>query len=158
MDVARFPALRNLTASLTRDFSTASHPDVKVHLTPMYFWHDKPHVASTAHYLNRVFPTRLAMFRGDFIEDKIGQRARAQMKEGEWNKWATWLYYPEDGKQLCLRHLQGRTRESVAGQADKAAMWKQKNELRDVEKGPSVVEVDVVQDFPLFLEQDEQNS
>lgn len=37
-------------------------------------------------------------------------------------------------------------------------MWKQKNELRDVEKEPSVVEVDVVQDFPLFLEQDEQNS
>lgn len=83
MDVVPFPALRSLTASLTGDFSTPSHPDVRVPLTPMYLWHDKPHVASTAHYLNRVFPTRLAMFRGDFIEDKIGQRARAQMKEGE---------------------------------------------------------------------------
>ncbi|EFY84499.1 hypothetical protein MAC_09444 [Metarhizium acridum CQMa 102] len=78
-------------------------------LTPMFFWHDKPHIASTAHYLQRVFPSRLAMMRGAFIEDTIGQRARSQMKEGQWAKWATWLYNPRDGKQVCLRHLHGRT-------------------------------------------------
>jgi hypothetical protein len=62
-----------------------------------------------------VFPTRLAMRRGEFIEDKIGQRARAQMKEGQWAKWATWLYYPDDGDLLCLRHLMGRTWRGFAG-------------------------------------------
>lgn len=76
------PTLRELSLSLTRDYETPSHPGVKVPLAPMYFWHDKPHLASTAHYLERVFPSRLAMLRGDFIEDKIGQRARAQMKDG----------------------------------------------------------------------------
>jgi hypothetical protein len=81
-DVIRFPVLRELTCSLKRDFIPASQPDIKIPLTPLFFWHDKPHIASTAHYLARVFPTRLAMLRGDFIEDKIGQRARAQMKEG----------------------------------------------------------------------------
>jgi feruloyl esterase len=77
-----FPNLRNTSLSLTRDYEAPSRPGVKIPLTPMYFWHDKPHLASVAHYLERVFPTRLAMLRGDFIEDKIGQRARAQMKDG----------------------------------------------------------------------------
>ena len=83
-DVQPFPALNSLTLSLKGDYTpdSASRQDVKVPLTPLFFWHDKPHVASTAHYLERVFPSRLAMLRGDFIEDKIGQRARAQMKEG----------------------------------------------------------------------------
>ncbi|KAF4973097.1 hypothetical protein FSARC_528 [Fusarium sarcochroum] len=154
-DVMRFPALCELSSSLTRDYESPSQPDVKVPLTPMYFWHDKPHVASTAHYLERVFPTRLAMLRGDFIEDKIGQRARAQMKDGLWSKWATWLYYPDNGKQLCLRHLQGRTWEGTTRQADRAAMWRQKNEANRVpEKEPSV-EVDEIQDLSLYLEGDE---
>ncbi|KAM0264807.1 hypothetical protein ACHAPA_008053 [Fusarium lateritium] len=123
-----FPTLRELSASLTRDYEAPSHPGVKIPLTPMYFWHDKPHLASTAHYLERVFPSRLAMLRGDFIEDKIGQRARAQMKDGLWAKWGTWVYYPEDGKQLFLKHLQGRTWEGTSRQADRAAMWRKKNE------------------------------
>lgn len=107
--VNSYPALRSLTATLKEDFSSSSQPNVKVPLTPLFFWFDKPHLASTEHYLSRVFPTRLAMRRGEFIEDKIGQRARGQMKDGEWGKWATWLYYPDDGKELCLRHLMGRT-------------------------------------------------
>ncbi|OJJ50151.1 hypothetical protein ASPZODRAFT_58974 [Penicilliopsis zonata CBS 506.65] len=124
-DVTGFPLLRALTASLKRDFSPPSQPGVKVPLTPLFFWHDKPHLASTAHYLARVFPSRFAMLRGDFIEDKIGQRARAQMKEGLWAKWATWLYYPDEGKQLCLRHLQGRTWQGTEREAEKAAFWRQ---------------------------------
>ncbi|MBE3049377.1 hypothetical protein IMZ48_44135 [Candidatus Bathyarchaeota archaeon] len=84
-DVQAFPALRALTSSLKGDYAPDKGPmkGKAVPLTPLFFWHDKPHVASTAHYLARVFPSRLAMLRGDFIEDKIGQRARAQMKEGE---------------------------------------------------------------------------
>ncbi|KPM41041.1 hypothetical protein AK830_g5520 [Neonectria ditissima] len=81
-DVIKFPVLKEITASLKGNFSPASDPSIEIPLTPLFFWHDKPHVASTTHYLARVYPTRLAMLRGDFIEDKIGQRARAQMKEG----------------------------------------------------------------------------
>ncbi|KAM0351072.1 hypothetical protein ACHAPU_002853 [Fusarium lateritium] len=144
-----FPTLRELSSSLTHDYEAPSHPDVKVPLTPMFFWHDKPHLASTVHYLERVFPSRLAMLRGDFIEDKIGQRARAQMKDGLWSKWGTWLYYPEEGKQLCLKHLQGRTWEGTTGQADKAAMWRKKNEADRTPEETSVVEQS---DIPTFLE------
>ncbi|KAF7167796.1 hypothetical protein CNMCM5623_000984 [Aspergillus felis] len=113
--VTDHPGLRDLTTSLKRDFVTRSQPEKKISLTPLFFWFDKPHVASTAHYLARVFPTRLAMRRGEFIEDKIGQRARTQMKEGQWAKWATWLYYPDEGDLLCLRHLMGRTWRGFAG-------------------------------------------
>lgn len=123
-DVQNFPALRHLTAALRRDFASPSQRDPKVPLTPLFFWHDKPHICSTAHYLATVFPSRLAMLRGDFIEDKIGQRARAQMKEGLWAKWACWLYYPEHGKQLCLRHLQGRTWRGAEAEANKVALYR----------------------------------
>ena len=114
--VNSYPALRTMTASLKQDFASTSQPDIKVPLTPLFFWFDKPHLVSTAHYLSRVFPTRLAMRRGEFIEDKIGQRARGQMKDGLWDKWATWLYYPDGGKQLCVRHLMGRTWKGADGE------------------------------------------
>ncbi|CAK7272833.1 hypothetical protein SEPCBS119000_005331 [Sporothrix epigloea] len=132
-----FPTLRALTAAFKREVLTSSSssssstvsPDLygapgsgpdsgsvsgsghRLPLTPLFFWHDKTHIASRAHYLRRVFPTRLAISRGDFIEDHIGQRARDQMKRdpAAWHRWACWLYYPEQGTQLCLRHLQGRT-------------------------------------------------
>ncbi|OLN97903.1 hypothetical protein CCHL11_02526 [Colletotrichum chlorophyti] len=104
-----YPQLRTLTTKLKRSFVPPSYPAAEVPLTPLFFWHDKPHIASTRHYLERVFPTRLAIPRGAFIEDTIGHRARTQMKEqGLWARWACWLYYPDDGKQLCLRHLNGR--------------------------------------------------
>jgi hypothetical protein len=106
--VKRFPSLRKSTAALKRDFPVSSSRHT-IPLTPLFFWHDKTHIASTEHYLARVFPTRLAMTRGAFIEDHIGQRARNQMKEGLFNKWACWLYYPDGGKLQCLRHLHGRT-------------------------------------------------
>lgn len=110
-----YPALRELTASLKRDFTPPSQPDVKVPLTPLFFWFDKPHLASTEHYLARVFPSRLAMRRGEFIEDKIGQRARHNMKEGQWHRWACWLYYADEAKVPYLRHLHGRTWDGVDG-------------------------------------------
>ncbi|CAN8105060.1 unnamed protein product [Discula destructiva] len=84
--VASFPALRATTAAVKRDFPIRSRPDETLPLTPLFFWHDKTHIASTEHYLNRVFPSRLAMPRGAFIEDHLGQRARNQMKEGQWKK------------------------------------------------------------------------
>ncbi|KAI0111233.1 hypothetical protein GGR51DRAFT_70820 [Nemania sp. FL0031] len=123
--VMPFPALRALTAELKRDFIPASQPDARVPLTPLFFWHDKPHIASTAHYLARVFPSRLAIARGDFIEDSIGQRARSQMKEGNWKKWACWLYYPADGKEVCLQHRHGRKWRGVEAEMKTRALFKE---------------------------------
>ncbi|KAI2627120.1 hypothetical protein GGS21DRAFT_254366 [Xylaria nigripes] len=121
--VVPFPILRSLTANLKRDFFPQSRPNTSVPLTPLFFWHDKPHIASTAHYLARVFPSRLAISRGDFIEDSIGQRARAQMKEGNWAKWACWLYYPEDGKAVCLQHRHGRRWKGVEAELEQKEIF-----------------------------------
>lgn len=107
--VTPFPELRKLSLRLTDDFLSSNDPSFTLPLTPMFFWHDKPHIASTTHYLQRVFPSRFAMSRGSFIEDTIGHVARNQMKNGQWDKWATWLYNPGGGKQPCLQHLHGRT-------------------------------------------------
>lgn len=123
-DVQRFPALKSFTNSLKRSFPSSSQPGQSIPLTPLFFWHDKPHIASTAHYLARVFPSRLAVRRGEFIEDTIGQKARKQMKDGQWHKWACWLYYPDDGKQLCLKHLDGRVWRGVEGEVKQKMMWK----------------------------------
>ncbi|KJR89232.1 uncharacterized protein SPSK_11040 [Sporothrix schenckii 1099-18] len=122
-----FPTLRSLTAAFKRDVPVSSSVlasgsrasrsgdnaghSQNLPLTPLFFWHDKTHIAARDHYLRRVFASRLALGRGDFIEDHIGQRARAQMKRdpAAWHRWACWLYYPDNGNRLCLRHLQGRT-------------------------------------------------
>ena len=149
--VRDFAALSALTDRLGRVFVASPRPgpgkpaseeddhggpgaDVPgVPLTPLFFWHDKPHVASTAHYLARVFPTAMAVQRGGFIEDGVGHRARDQMKRGEWHRWATWLYYPDDGTRLCLRHLQGRTWRGRTGESEAARMWRARNAEAAVE-------------------------
>ncbi|OAA58771.1 hypothetical protein ISF_06554 [Cordyceps fumosorosea ARSEF 2679] len=111
--VVPYPALRQVSLALTGEYPSTTTGDghhlPPVPLTPLFFWHDKPHVAATAHYLARVFPSRLAVARGAFIEDTVGQAARNQMKAGGWRAWATWLYYPDAGESACLRHLHGRT-------------------------------------------------
>ncbi|KAI1258923.1 hypothetical protein F5Y18DRAFT_323692 [Xylariaceae sp. FL1019] len=121
--VTHFPVLRELTARLKRVFHAPSSLEESVPLTPLFFWHDKPHIASTTHYLSRIFPTALAMGRGDFIEDTVGQRARTQMKEGIWSKWACWLFYPEDGKELCLKHMNGRKWRGTEGALAQKQIW-----------------------------------
>ncbi|KAG7286473.1 hypothetical protein NEMBOFW57_008784 [Staphylotrichum longicolle] len=116
--VMQFPALRALTYLHKQNFSVrcGNGKTTKIPLTPLFFWHDKPHVAETQHYLDQVFSSRVALPRGAFIEDTIGHRARTEMKDGEWRKWACWLYYPEEGKQLCMRHLKGRTWRGAEGE------------------------------------------
>ena len=134
--VMQFPALRALTNLHRQNFwsphqqqrepsseSTAGFEPVKIPLTPLFFWHDKPHLAEAAHYLARVFPNRVAMPRGAFIEDTVGHRARAEMKDGQWRKWACWLYYPDDGKQLCVRHLKGRTWRGAEAEVARRLEW-----------------------------------
>ncbi|OIW34651.1 hypothetical protein CONLIGDRAFT_14576 [Coniochaeta ligniaria NRRL 30616] len=117
--VTHFPALRALTTQLKRDFTipspSASGPASTVCLTPLFFWHDKPHLASRTHYLQRIFPGRLALGRGEFIEDRVGQRARDQMKTGVWERWGCWLFYPDEGRRLVVRHLNGRIWRGAEG-------------------------------------------
>ncbi|EFW99884.1 hypothetical protein CMQ_202 [Grosmannia clavigera kw1407] len=134
--VVNFPVLRSLTVSLKSEFpvsaSVSALPTTRrdrLPLTPLFFWHDKTHLASTAHYLQRVFSTRLAIGRGDFIEDHIGQRARTQMKNDPavWRNWACWLYYPDDGNELCLRHLQGRTWRGEKQEQEMRDMYRERN-------------------------------
>lgn len=105
--VTRYPKLNELTQRLKREFDTSSGEVVS--LTPMFFWHDKPHIANRSHYLATVFPSRLSMVRGAFIEDSIGQRARNQMKDGQWAKWACWLLHPPGLQRPFIRHINGRT-------------------------------------------------
>lgn len=133
--VTRFAALRELTSTLKRDFRSSSGQTI--HLTPLFFWHDKTHIASTEHYLSRIFPSRLAMPRGAFIEDHVGQRARNQMKEGLWKKWACWLYCPGGGKELCLRHLHGRTWRGTEGEKKKVHAFRLGNGTLDPSTAPA---------------------
>ncbi|KAK4170909.1 hypothetical protein QBC36DRAFT_109888 [Triangularia setosa] len=117
--VMLYPALRGLTQLHKQNFTVQSETEEggsnisTVPLTPLFLWHDKPHLASTSHYLNQVFYSRIAIQRGAFIEDTVGHLARDEMKKGSWKKWACWLYYPDEGKHLCLRHLKGRTWRGV---------------------------------------------
>ncbi|KAI0019857.1 hypothetical protein F4780DRAFT_779981, partial [Xylariomycetidae sp. FL0641] len=137
--VIQYPALRGLTADLTPPSSSScSSQEQQVPLTPLFFWHDKPHLASTAHYLARVFPTRLAMPRGAFIEDTVGHRARDQMKADglpAFRKWACWLYYPDQGRRLCLRHLHGRKWRGAEAEAAKKALWMEERRTQEVQGG-----------------------
>ncbi|KAM0282130.1 hypothetical protein ACHAQH_003170 [Verticillium albo-atrum] len=122
MHVARFPVLRDLSAALTGTYPAPSTGEA-VPLTPLYFWHDKPHVVEKRHYLERVFPSQLAIGRGMFIEDSIGQRARNGMKEGQWVRWACWLFAPGEGKQVCVRHLHGRVWKGEEDRKENEKRW-----------------------------------
>ncbi|KAM0323931.1 hypothetical protein ACHAQA_008512 [Verticillium albo-atrum] len=122
MHVARFPVLRDLSAELTGNYTAPSTGEV-VPLTPLYFWHDKPHIVERKHYLERVFPSQLAIGRGMFIEDSIGQRARNGMKEGQWARWACWLFAPGGGRQVCVRHLHGRVWKGEEDRKENEKKW-----------------------------------
>jgi hypothetical protein len=140
--VTHFPALRALTNQLKRDFivSSPSGPPETVPLTPLFFWHDKPHIASRSHYLERIFPSRLAIGRGEFIEDRIGHRARDQMKTGVWERWACWLYYPEEGRRLVVRHLNGRIWKGTEVDARRREMFASGERTPGEEKDDEVVD------------------
>ncbi|KAJ3291629.1 hypothetical protein HK104_005909, partial [Borealophlyctis nickersoniae] len=83
-------------------------------LARLYFWFDKNHVAEADHYRNFVFSCGRFQ-RGDFIEDTFGQAQLTDIKrptaaEGiaVHAKYATWLYYPQNGRVSHLFHLNGR--------------------------------------------------
>ncbi|KIW03083.1 uncharacterized protein PV09_05728 [Verruconis gallopava] len=133
-DNTRFAAFRQLTQRLKQVFHAGPHSDglegaEPVSLTPLFFWFDKPHIASTAHYLRCVFPSRYATRRSTFIEDTIGHRMRELIKNDPeaWAKFATWLYYPGEGETLCLKHLDGRVWRGSDGEKKAAEKWRSAN-------------------------------
>ncbi|KAK4456574.1 hypothetical protein QBC42DRAFT_281003 [Cladorrhinum samala] len=136
--VMQYPALRALTQLHKQSFSVQSErpctETVQVPLTPLFLWHDKPHLASTEHYLNAVFPNRIVVPRGAFIEDTVGHRARTEMKDGDWKKWACWLYYPDEGNRLCVRHLKGRTWRGLEGELAQRIEYMRLNEAGETLK------------------------
>ncbi len=134
--VMQFPALRALTYLHKQTITVGSEDGStsRIPLTPLFFWHDKPHVAEREHYLAQVFSSRVAMPRGAFIEDTVGHRARTEMKDGQWKKWACWLYYPDEGKQLCMRHLKGRTWRGAEGELAQKMEYMRLNQGRGHEE------------------------
>ena len=130
-DTLGFSAFASLTKQLKGSYTPPnSHESASIPLTPLFFWPDKPHIAGTSHYLSRIFPSRYAIGRGVFIEDGIGHVARDQMKDGQWHKWATWLYYPDEGKHLCLTHMDGRVWRGHEKETQMAVHWQAENRIK----------------------------
>ena len=43
-------------------------------------------------------------------------------------KWATWLYYPNEGKEVRSKHLHGRTYQGAEKEAEKIALKRRQRE------------------------------
>lgn len=90
-------------------------------LVPLIFWYDSTHIASTEHYKKFVFGHHLIenvscfqgrpqkLFTGDFIEDKLGQVEREDIKAngmGVHSKYGTYLLTDYAGP--FVQHCHGR--------------------------------------------------
>ncbi|EQC41484.1 hypothetical protein SDRG_01451 [Saprolegnia diclina VS20] len=81
-------------------------------VAPLYFWYDKPHVASTEHYRSFVFGH--GRFQpGDFIEDTLGHAMLDDLKArgvDAHSEYGTWSYVldDQDDETATLRHASGR--------------------------------------------------
>ncbi|KAJ3414803.1 hypothetical protein HDV05_006050 [Chytridiales sp. JEL 0842] len=76
----------------------------------LFFWFDKNHFANVEFYKSRVF-SQNRFRRGDFIEDVYGQAMLNQIKtEGldAWRQYRSFLYYPNEGNDVVLVHVNGR--------------------------------------------------
>ena len=78
--------------------------------TRLFFYYDRPHLAKTS-FLNNYLFGNCRFKRGDFIEDKFGHIVMNDCKENGldgWRKYGLWIYYPDDGHTIAIRHLNGR--------------------------------------------------
>ncbi|CAF1053031.1 unnamed protein product [Rotaria sp. Silwood1] len=77
-------------------------------------WFDRPHLCSVETY-RQIFGMSIVK-RGNFLEDTFGVEYIQSMKNAltkeaafeEWKKWGAWMYYPDNGKTVTVRHLHGR--------------------------------------------------
>ena len=82
-------------------------------LRPMLYWYDKTHICSTDYYRRFVFAPG-SVKRGEFIEDCVGQRQLAAIRQHGMAAHAEYgVYLLEDERQgvqddVCIRHLHGR--------------------------------------------------
>ena len=79
-------------------------------LTRLYFYYDRPHLARTSFLKTFVFGNQ-RFRRGDFIEDKFGHTVMDNVKKSGlagWKEYALWMYYPDQGQTVAVRHLNGR--------------------------------------------------
>eukprot|EP01116_Phalansterium_solitarium_P023063 TRINITY_DN7884_c0_g1_i1.p1 TRINITY_DN7884_c0_g1~~TRINITY_DN7884_c0_g1_i1.p1 ORF type:complete len:323 (+),score=102.03 TRINITY_DN7884_c0_g1_i1:671-1639(+) len=86
-------------------------PDLPVPLAKLLFWYDKNHIARASAYRSLVFEDGSTIVRrGDFIEDRLGHKILAEIREGgdaAHATYGTYLYHPDD-ESVALRHLDGR--------------------------------------------------
>jgi hypothetical protein len=90
--------------------SSNSSADETIPLTRLYFYYDRPHLARTSFLKSFVFGNQ-RFKRGDFIEDKFGHVVMDEVKQmglAGWRKYALWMYYPDQGQTIAIRHLNGR--------------------------------------------------
>lgn len=78
-------------------------------------WFDRPHLASVETY-RALFETGI-LKRGDFIEDTFGTQYLSNITKASslscaynaWKRWSAWLYCPNNGATVGVRHASGRT-------------------------------------------------
>ena len=77
-------------------------------------WFDRPHLCSVETY-RQIFAENLIK-RGDFIEDTFGTHYLTSIKHAPtrqtafdaWKRWGAWLYAPDQGQMVGVRHVHGR--------------------------------------------------
>ena len=90
------------------------HRSLNNDLIACLHWFDRPHLCSVETY-RQIFAMSI-MKRGDFLEDTFGTEyiknmTNASTKEAaleQWQKWGAWLYYPNNGETVTVRHQHGR--------------------------------------------------
>jgi hypothetical protein len=82
-----------------------------VTLTPLYFWYDRNHLANREFYL-KIYEDYPKLKTASFIEDNLGQKQIAELSKDRsqkaFDKYGTYLYYPNMGKGNYIGHVNGR--------------------------------------------------
>jgi hypothetical protein len=80
-------------------------------LTPLYFWYDRNHLANREFYL-KVYENNPKLKTSSFIEDTFGQKQIAELSKDKsqkaFDKYGTYLYYPNMGRDSYIGHINGR--------------------------------------------------
>jgi hypothetical protein len=100
--------------------ATLATPKYRRILVPLMFWYDSTHIACVEHYKNFVYrehfvdgvPRYVTAFKirtGDFIEDKLGQAEREDIKANGLQAHAKYgTFMLEDGLGPFVQHCHGR--------------------------------------------------
>lgn len=78
----------------------------------LMFWYDKIHIARTDYYKNVVFGKYCCVRKGQFIEDRLGHWQLKKiylegLEKAHW-RFGTYLWYPDEGRERYIQHLEGR--------------------------------------------------